>query len=294
MENIKPDDKISESSINKVDPSAIMANTANKVISEKFKPFMDIANSVMSFDIDKLIDQSNAAFKTFFTDLKNANMDWIQENFKKINKDVVEEIFKKNKIKLSELKKLTNLSPEQKAEIDNLSNLTIEDLNNKANVNLTEFLKFIESLSTQFKSISDIEKLFSENNPIIQEIKNKINENLKGLDESKIKSIVESKLSSAVDDSTEKFLQMFFSSVPTVLLSLIPFTSTPPVAYQQLTRVGSSMAEPLIKEGIGAAITISEETQKALLKGGRKKRKSKSKHFYIKRIKRTLKQFFNY
>ena len=138
------------------------------------------------------------------------------------------------------------------------------------------------------------EKLFSENNPIIQEIKKKINENLKGLDENTIKSIVESKLTSAVDESSEKFLQMFFSSVPTVLLSLIPFTSTPPVAYQQLTNVGSNMAEPLIQKVIATSIELESLKNIVSLKGGRRRKKSKNKQFYIRRIKRTLKHFFNY
>ena len=93
-----------------------------------------------------------------------------------------------------------------------------------------------------------------------------------------------------VNDVVNKSITDATASLPLTfaqfLASIFPLGTEPLVAVNTI----HNMADKIVKN---ATDMIAEELVKKT-GGRRKKRKSKSKHFYINRIKRTLKFFYNY
>jgi hypothetical protein len=106
-----------------------------------------------------------------------------------------------------------------------------------------------------------------------------------------LENFINSFIKTSVDDAAaslpEKLLQ--------VLASLFPFGTEPLVAVNILSDVIGQFIQILIDTVMNGAVTAIE-INPVPTNGGRrkKKRKSKNKHFYINRIKQTLKQFYNY
>ena len=104
------------------------------------------------------------------------------------------------------------------------------------------------------------------------------------------------------EEEIENFFKEYVNDV--VNKSITDATASLPLTFAQfLASIFPLGTEPLVAvnkvgdmvEGIVNIAT--EKFAEALVKktgGRRKKRKSKSKHFYINRIKRTLKFFYNY
>ena len=98
-----------------------------------------------------------------------------------------------------------------------------------------------------------------------------------------------------VDNVVKKLINDATASLPLtlaqLLASIFPFGTEPLVAVNTINNMITGITHNMVTGFVDSAF------KKVLLKTGgkrKKKRKSKSKHFYINRIRQTLKQFYNY
>ena len=228
-----------------------------------------IKTSVEDLNPDDFIKTIYETMEKTITNLKDFFFNIIKSN--------IEQKLEDHTIKISEKLKLQGKTQE---EID----FILKQLSDLTDLNDIDFgnLKGIEDFSTKFQKI--IEEFILKKLKIIGVTDEKeIAEVLTKL----VNNLIGASINDAVASGPITLLQ--------VLASLFPFGTEPLVAVNKLNDVITQFTQILIDKVMDGAVDAIEIHQ-VPTNGGRrrKKRKSKSKHFYINRIRQTLKQFYNY
>jgi hypothetical protein len=161
--------------------------------------------------------------------------------------------------------------------LEQLSDLT--DLNDIDFDNLTDITKLKEIIENFI--LKKLKIVGVTNEEEISEILTKL-----------INNLIETSVNDAVASGPITLLQL--------LASLFPFGTEPLVAVNKLNDIITQFTQILIDKVMDTAVDAIEQNpipvQPVPTNGGRrnKRKKSKSKHFYINRIRQTLKQFYNY
>jgi len=233
---------------------------------QKFEKNMEmINNSVQNLDIDRTIEGVSDVVSEAVINTREAFLKLIMSN---INKKIEE-----NKIKISEKLRFHGKTQE---EIDNIFNILQElsdftDLFNLDlfNIKLLDLKKIIEKI-------------------ILQKLK------LIGITtEEEISKVLKNLIQNLIGESINDVASSLPITIAQALASIWPLGSEPLVAVNKLNDIITQFIQILIDIIMNGII---EAIEKKLIQGGKRKhkRKSKSKHFYINRIRRTLKHFYNY
>jgi hypothetical protein len=110
--------------------------------------------------------------------------------------------------------------------------------------------------------------------------------------EKEISQVLEKLIHNLIGETIDDIISSAPITVAQAIASIWPFGSEPLAAVNKLKDIMTQTTEILIDTFMDNAVDVILKTK--VTKGGRRKRKSKSKHFYINRIKRTLKYFYNY
>lgn len=233
---------------------------------QKFKENLEkINNSVQNLDVDRTIEGVHDVITEAVINTRDTFLKVMMSNIKKKIED--------NKIKISEKLRLHGKTQE---EINNIFNILQElsdfsDLINLDlfNINLFDLKKIIEQL-------------------ILKKL------NLIGITtEEEISKVLKKLINNLLGESFDDVATSLPITVAQALASIWPLGSEPLVAVNKLNDIITQFIQILIDIIMNGAV---EAIEKKLIQGGRRKnkRKSKSKYFYINRIKRTLKHFYNY
>ena len=224
-----------------------------------------IKGSVEDLNLDEFIKTIYETMEKTITNLKDFFFNVIKSN--------IEQKIEDHKLKISDKLRLQGKTSEQ---IDfilkQLSDLT--DLNDIDFGNLTD-IKNLKKIIENF-ILNKLKIIGVTDEKDIAEVLTKLVNNLIG-----------ASINDAVASGPITLLQ--------VLSSLFPFGTEPLVAVNKLNDVITQFTQILIDKVMDGAVDAIE-IQPVSTNGGRrnKKRKSKSKQFYINRIRQTLKQFYNY
>ena len=110
--------------------------------------------------------------------------------------------------------------------------------------------------------------------------------------EEEISQVLEKLIHNLIGETIDDAITSAPITAAQAVASVWPLGSEPLVAVNKLNEIIIQTTEILIDTVMDS--TVDAIVQLKVTKGGRKKRKSKSKQFYINRIKRTLKYFYNY
>jgi hypothetical protein len=186
-------------------------------------------------------------------------------------KTIVENKIEDNKLEISEKLRLQGKNEEQiNFILKRLSDLTdLDDINLINLRSLTNFKGVIQEFILKKLKIIGVT-----NEEEIAEVLTKL-----------VNNLIETSINDAIVSSP--------SAAAQAVASLWPFGSEPLVAVNKINDIITQFIQILIDKVMEGAVDAIEEIPTT---GGRrkKKRKTKSKHFYINRIRQTLKQFYNY
>jgi len=237
----------------------------NKPEIKEFKENVEkINDSFQNLELDDTIKNVGGLVYTTVTNMSEA--------FIKIMMSNVEKKIEDNKIRIR------NKLLEQ--------NKTQEEINKIFNIleQLSEFPE-LQNLDLFNIDISDLKKITE------QILLNKLN--LMGITtEEEISQVLEKLIHSLVGETIDDAISSAPVTAAQAVASIWPFGSEPLAAVNKLKDIMNQTTDILIDTFMNNAVDAIVQTK--VTKGGRKKRKSKSKQFYINRIKRTLKYFYNY
>ena len=257
----------------KFDITKIMTEVLEQEYNYYFKKYKlhDIVDSVENLDIDKLFESMyNLASNTFINITDTFIESWMS-NIKNIIEDkrskIITKLLSENKTKEEIddiLKKLPN--------IDDINDIT------KTNFFTLDFQKLAE-----FFIEKKLEKMGLKTEEQVTEF---------------LKTYMNSVISTSLEDAA--------ASAPLTITQFVastfPFGTEPLVAINKLNETLKELSNTAVKKLMDVSIDMvvpdDSKSQGILQQGGRtrrkNRRKSKSKQFYINRIKRTLKYFYNY
>jgi len=238
----------------------------NKPEIKNFEEFIKkIKESIDNLDIDNtIINTSKLAEQT----LKNATEAFLEIMMSNIKKKVED-----NNIRIRNKLLEKNKTPEEINKIFNILQ-QLSDFSELKNLDLFNF------------NLLDLKKITE------QIILKKLN--LMGITrEEEISKVLEKLIHKLIGETIDTAVISAPITIAQALASIWPLGSEPLVAVNKLDEIITQTTEIVIDTVMDGTVDAIETN---LIKGGRrkKKRKSKSKHFYINRIKRTLKYFYNY
>jgi hypothetical protein len=213
-----------------------------------------ILNAVENLDIDEFIITSYNLMNDGVEDVVDTFVDSWIKNIQEQFEQKITEI--KNKLQTEGLP--SEKIDEKLKEIPNFGDLRKEDF-----INYKKFIqeKLIDKLG--LKTEEEIENFFKE---YVNDVVNK-----------------------SITDATAS-LPLTFAQF---LASIFPLGTEPLVAVNKVGDMVEGIVENAIRTIVEKTVNKNKDPV-GKIGGRRKKRKSKSKHFYINRIKRTLKFFYNY
>lgn len=231
---------------------------------QEFKENIEkINNSFQNLDIDGVIQN--------VSDIVNTTIKNTTETFVKIMISNIEKKIEDNKIRIR------NKLLEQ--------NKTQEEINTIFNI-LQQLSDFTELQNLDLFNIDVLElKKITE-----QIILNKLK--LMGITtEKEISQVLEKLIHNLIGETIDDVISSAPITAAQAIASIWPFGSEPLAAVNKFKDIITQTTEILIDTFMNNAVDVILKTK--VTKGGRRK-KSKNKHFYINRIKRTLKYFYNY
>ena len=225
---------------------------------------LKINDSFQDLDIDDTIKNVGKLVYTTVTNMSEAFIKVLMSNVEKKIED--------NKIRIR------NKLLEQ--------NKTQEEINNIFNIlqQLSDFSE-LKNLDLFNMNLLDLKKITEQ--IILQKL------NLMGItSEEEISQVLEKLIHNLIGETIDDAITSAPITAAQAVASVWPFGAEPLVAVNKLNEIIIQTTEILIDTVMDS--TVDAIVQLKVTKGGRKKRKSKSKQFYINRIKRTLKYFYNY
>lgn len=225
---------------------------------------LKINDSFQDLDIDDTIKNVGKLVYTTVTNMSEAFIKVLMSNVEKKIED--------NKIRIR------NKLLEQ--------NKTQEEINNIFNIlqQLSDFSE-LKNLDLFNMNLLDLKKITEQ--IILQKL------NLMGItSEEEISQVLEKLIHNLIGETIDDAITSAPITAAQAVASVWPLGSEPLVAVNKLNEIIIQTTEILIDTVMDS--TVDAIVQLKVTKGGRKKRKSKSKQFYINRIKRTLKYFYNY
>ena len=268
-EELTSKEDIQEDLTSKFNITKIMTNVLEQEYNYYFKKYNldDIVESVENLDIDKLFESMYNLANNTFTNITDTFIESWTSNIK----DIMEE--KTNKITT----KLLSQNKTKEEIEDILKKLpNIDDINDitKTNFFTLDFQKLAE-----FFIQKKLEKMGLKTEEQVTEF---------------LKTYTNSVISTSLEDAA--------ASAPLTITqfvaSIFPFGTEPLVAVNKLNETLKELSNTAVKKLMDVSIDTLVPDDSKLQQGGRRRiknrRKSKSKQFYINRIKRTLKYFYNY
>jgi hypothetical protein len=269
---------VKQSIIQKGTPQIDIGKIVIGVLQETKKDFLDkpeiqdfkknilkVNDSFQDLDIDNTIKNVGKLVYTTVTNMSEAFIKVLMSNVEKKIED--------NKIRIR------NKLLEQ--------NKTEEEINNIFNIlqQLSEFPE-LQNLDLFNINLLDLKKITEQ--IILQKL------NLMGItSEEEISQVLEKLIHNLIGETIDDAITSAPITVAQAVASVWPFGSEPLAAVNKLEEIITQTTEILIDTIMNS--TVDAIVQFKVTKGGRKKRKlkSKSKQFYLNRIKRTLKYFYN-
>jgi len=227
------------------------------------KNILKVNDSFQDLDFDDTIKNVGRLVFTTVTDMSEA--------FLKILMSDVEKKIEDNKIRIR------NKLLEQ--------NKTEEEINKIFNIlqQLSDFSE-LKNLDLFNMNLLDLKKITEQ--IILQKL------NLMGItSEEEISKVLEKLIHNLIGETIDDAITAAPITAAQAVASVWPLGSEPLVAVNKLNEIIIQTTEILIDTVMDS--TVDAIVQFKVTKGGRKKRKTKSKQFYLNRIKRTLKCFYN-
>ena len=221
--------------------------------------------SIENLDIDDTILNTSKLVEETFKNAMKVFLEIMMSNIKKKIED--------NKIKIRNKLLEKNKTPEE----------------------INKIFNILQKLS-DFSELKDLD-LFNMNLLDLKKITEQIilkKLNLMGITtEKEISQVLEKLIHNLLGETIQDVATSAPITIAQALASIWPLGSEPLVAVNKLNDIIIQTSEILIDTVMNGTVDAIETK---VTKGGRinKKRKSKSKHFYINRIRQTLKQFYNY
>jgi anti-sigma28 factor (negative regulator of flagellin synthesis) len=227
------------------------------------KNILKVNDSFQDLDFDDTIKNVGRLVFTTVTDMSEA--------FLKVLMSDVEKKIEDNKIRIR------NKLLEQ--------NKTEEEINKIFNIlqQLSDFSE-LKNLDLFNMDLLDLKKITEQ--IILQKL------NLMGItSEEEISKVLEKLIHNLIGETIDDAITAAPITAAQAVASVWPLGSEPLVAVNKLNEIIIQTTEILIDTVMDS--TVDAIVQFKVTKGGRKKRKTKSKQFYLNRIKRTLKYFYN-
>jgi hypothetical protein len=238
----------------------------NKPEIKEFKENVEKINySFQNLELDDTIKNVGGLVYTTVTNMSEAFIKIMMSNVEKKIEDnkirIRNKLLEQNKTQ-EEINKIFNIL-EQLSEFPELQNLDL------FNMNLLDLKKITEQI-----------------------LLNKLN--LMGITtEEEISQVLEKLIHSLIGETIDDAISSAPVTVAQAVASVWPFGSEPLAAVNKLKEIITQTTDILVDTFMNNAVDAIVQTK--VTKGGKKRKtKSKSRQFYINRIKKTLKFFYNY
>jgi hypothetical protein len=227
------------------------------------KNILKVNDSFQDLDFDDTIKNVGRLVFTTVTDMSEAFLKVLMSDVEKKIEDnkirIRNKLLEQNKTE-EEINKIFNIL-QQLSDFSELKNLDL------FNMNLLDLKKITEQI-------------------ILQKL------NLMGItSEEEISKVLEKLIHNLIGETIDDAITAAPITAAQAVASVWPLGSEPLVAVNKLNEIIIQTTEILIDTVMDS--TVDAIVQFKVTKGGRKKRKTKSKQFYLNRIKRTLKYFYN-